>query len=451
MRSKILVFVVLALLLGVTSVAAQDRVQVTWFVGLGTGTNPHQIDVQNEVVAAFNASHPDIQLVINIAPSYEVARDILTTLMASGEAPDIIGPTGFDGSNQFAGNWLDLQPLVDASGYDVSQFPTASVDFFRSDEGLVGLPLATFPSFIVYNRDHFDETGLPYPPAVHGEPYVDADGNEKEWNFETLTELALQLTVDVNGNDATSPDFDPENIVQWGYYHQDMDLREELTFFGADSFFDEANYAAVIPEQWAEEARWYYSAKWEQYFAPTGPQIQSTLLTDEFESGNIAMIHWHTWGIPGLEGSPVNWDLAATPAYNGVITAPLHADTFRVMNTTENPEATFEVLAYLVGEASLDLLSVYGGMPARVEDRAAFFGDLDSKFTQGVNWTVAEEALNFPDIPSHEDWLPNYAKTRDVLAEFQSLLDTTPDLDVDAELERLRQELQVLFDEVKPS
>jgi multiple sugar transport system substrate-binding protein len=159
------------------------------------------------------------------------------------------------------------------------------------------------------------------------------------------------------------------------------------------------------------------------------------------------MIHWHTWGIPGLEGAAVSWDIAATPSYNGTITAPLHADTFRVMNSTKNPEATFTVLSYLVGEASLDLLGVYGGMPAREEDRAAFFANLDEKFP-GVHWEVAEAGLNYPDIPSHEGWMPNYGKSRDVLFAFQSLLDTTPGLDVNAELDRLRDELQTSFDEV---
>ena len=40
-----------------------------------------------------------------------------------------------------------------------------------------------------------------------------------------MSELALKLTVDGNGNNATSGAFDPENIVQFGYHHQWADLR----------------------------------------------------------------------------------------------------------------------------------------------------------------------------------------------------------------------------------
>jgi multiple sugar transport system substrate-binding protein len=255
--------------------------------------------------------------------------------------------------------------------------------------------------------------------------------------------------VDVNGNDATSPDFDTDNIVQWGYYHQDHELREELTTFGAGSFFDAENYAAVVPDHWRDEAAWYYAGLWEKHWAPNQAHLDSALLQDGFESGNIAMIVTHTWALPGFEGTAFTWNLAATPSHNGSITAPLHADTFRVMNTTENPEATFAVLTYLVGEASLDLLSVYGGMPARDEDQAAFFAALDERFPWGVNWEVASEALNYPDIPSHEGWMPNYGKTRDVINETYSLFYSTPGLDVNAELDKLAGELQILFDEVK--
>jgi hypothetical protein len=40
---------------------------------------------------------------------------------------------------------------------------------------------------------------------------------DQEWNWNSLQEVAQKLTVDANGNDATSPDFDPNNIVQFGY------------------------------------------------------------------------------------------------------------------------------------------------------------------------------------------------------------------------------------------
>ncbi|MCI0556211.1 MAG: hypothetical protein L0287_35155 [Anaerolineae bacterium] len=82
--------------------ATSEKVQIRWFVGLGTGTNPEQVAVQEEVVADFNASQDAIELVLEIVP-FEAARDALSTQIASGAGPDIVGPVGWGGSNDFFG------------------------------------------------------------------------------------------------------------------------------------------------------------------------------------------------------------------------------------------------------------------------------------------------------------------------------------------------------------
>ncbi len=134
---------------------------------------------------------------------------------------------------------------------------------------------------------------------------------------------------------------------------------------------------------------------------------------------------------------------------DGVVTAKLHADTFRVLKQTENPEAAFEVLAYLIGDASLDLLKVYGGRPTREADQEAYFAALNDKYTQGVNWDVVIDSINYADNPSHEAWMPNFNKAEDVLQNFSTLIGGTPGLDIDAELDNLVADLQAVFDEVE--
>src|SRR5207248_6612233 len=46
--------------------AAGGRTVVKWYVGLGTGTDPKQIDVQRNVVDQFNKSQQDIYLTLQI-------------------------------------------------------------------------------------------------------------------------------------------------------------------------------------------------------------------------------------------------------------------------------------------------------------------------------------------------------------------------------------------------
>lgn len=445
--SLVMMVSILALTFVFAPAVAQERVRIVWFIGLGTGGAPEQREVQDAVVAAFNAANPDIELVINIAEN-TVARDTLSTLIAAGNAPDIIGPVGSDGANSFGGNWLDLQPLVDATGYDLSQWPQAAVDFYRTPEGLIGLPLATFPSMLYYRPALFDEAGLNYPPANYGDPYVMPDGTEVEWTVDVLREISMILTVDANGFDATEPEFDPSNIVQWGFNFQWYgEGRQIPTMWGAEELWNPETGAAQLPENWREGFRWWYDGMWTDHFIPNAAQEGSDLLGagNSFNSGNLAIAQSHLWYTCCLEGT--EWDMAPVPSYNGQTNVRLHADTFRIFKNTRHPEQAFRVLTYLVGEASLDLLSVYGGMPAREEEQAEFFSRLDERYTQGVNWAVVSQGLQFADNPSHEAWMPNYLKSRDRISAFTTLLSSTPGLDLQAEMDRFVADLQAIFDE----
>jgi multiple sugar transport system substrate-binding protein len=423
-----------------------DAVTIRWFVGLGTGAQPEQIEAQEGVVAAFNEAHDDIELEIEIVDN-EIAFDTLATQVAAGDAPDIIGPLGIRGSNAFAGQFLDLQPYVDSTGYDLSAFEEAQVEFWREESGeLTALPFAVYPSMIYYNVDLFDEAGLEYPPAAYGEPYADGD----PWDMDKLMELAMLLTVDANGNDATSPDFDPANVVQWGFHHQfGDDARAAATFFGSGSFVADDG-SAQIPENWV--AAWQF---WVDLIAagaaPNQAQIDSDVLGagNAFDTGNVAMSFTHLWYTCCVRDEEGNgrefWDLAAVPEYNGTATSKLHADIFRILSSTEHPDEAFTVLTYLLGEAAPVLLDTYGGLPAREDLRDPFFAGLDELFPQGVNWQVALDGLERPDVPSHESNMPNFDEAEAVIDEFEDRLTVEPGLDVAAAAEELRVELDAVF------
>lgn len=428
---------------------AGDKTIVRWFIGLGTGGNEAQLTAQQAAVDAFNAAHPDIELQMEVVQN-EVAYDTLATLIASGDAPDIVGPVGTNGANSFPTSWLDLAPLVESTGYDLSQYPEAAVDFYRTaDGGLSGLPFAVYPAMLYYNRDLFDEAGLNYPPHEVGEMYVMPDGTELPWDFETLRQVGMLLTVDANGNDATSPDFDPENVVQWGYTDQWIqETRALCNPFGAASLEEDGQ--AVWPDSYEDCVQWTYKAIWEDHFYPNAAQEASELLAtpNVFGSGNVGMAQTHLWFTCCIVDAPVdNWDLAVLPANaDGVITSKLHADTYRVMNTTENPEATFEALTYLVGEAAPDLLLAYGALPIREEQQAAYFEAQDANYPQGVDWSVVNKMLAYPDIPSHENFLPNYQEAVVRMQSHLTLLKTEAGLDLAEVTETFLADMQAIYD-----
>jgi multiple sugar transport system substrate-binding protein len=427
---------------------AQAKTVVTWFVGLGTGTDKAQIDVQNAIVEKFNKSQSDIELKINIAASNQAAPDALSTLIASGDAPDIIGPVGFAGANAFPGQWLDLAPLVEKSKYDIKQFPESLVNLYKEADGLVGIPFAVFPGLIYYNIDLFKEAGLEMPPTNFGEKYM-LDGKEMDWDYDTVAAIAKKLTVDTAGKAADEEGFDATKIGQFGFVHQWGTIRSEFSTFGPGSVVD-ADGKVSLPAAWREQAKWLHNGLWKDHFIPNSTYANSDLLKpSEFASGKVAMARVMLWYTCCLADLKSNWDLAPVPSYKGNIYSPTDADTFRIYKGTKNADAAFTVLSYLLGDAALDLLVAYGAYPARPDIQDAYIKAASEKYPSVKNWQIAPKSLEYTVAPGHEANYPNFNKGQQRFTDFRTLLygDTGKDIDVDKEFDKLAADLQKIVDE----
>jgi multiple sugar transport system substrate-binding protein len=426
-----------------------DAVEVRWYCCLGTGEDPAQVPTEEQVVADFNASHPNIHLKLEII-TYDAARDTLATQIAAGNGPDIVGPVGVGGAEAFHGQWLDLASLIAETGYDLTQYGAGAVDFYNiGGEGQIGLPFATYPSMVWYKASMFEEAGLNEPPHSYGEPYVWPDGREAEWNYETVRELGMLLTVDANGLDATQPGFDPENIVQYGFEPQRDDLRGLGAYFGAGNLTGGDGTTVEIPEAWADGWKYIYDGIWQDNFIMDGAIFETPEFNGggfSFFSGRVAMSENFLWSTYGVAEAGDDWNLAAIPSHKGTTTSPLNADTFRIHKDTKHPAEAFEVLTYLLGDASDTLLGLYGGMPARTADQDAFFTTLAEQFPQEVDWQVVKDSVQFADNPNFEAFMPKYNETFDALGTYLTKWTTTGGLDMDAEIEAMRSEIQAIWD-----
>jgi multiple sugar transport system substrate-binding protein len=439
--------------------AAMEKVQIRWFVGLGTGTDPAQVVEQQAVVDAFNASQDRIEAILEVVP-YDSARDTLSTQIAAGNGPDIIGPVGIGGSNDFYGQWMDLAPLIESSNYDTSVFNEALVEFYQTEEGQVGLPWMVFPTGLYYLPSLFDEAGMNYPPANIGDPYVMPDGTELEWSWETLTEVAKMMTVDVNGLTPLDDGFDRDNIVQVGYVPQWSGLHVVGTFFEAGvPYAGEAGaYTAEIPEGWEYAWRWLFDGMWgEQPFIPNGALAGSAEFGggNVFGSGRAAMGQTQLWYTCCMADAG-EWDVASFPSYKGEYHGRMDADTVRMWKGTPHPEEAFEFLTYLIGPGGTEPLvmgigsvepgyAAYGGFPALTEFQASYWETKQEQFPWVTNWLLFDQALAYPDNPSAEAWRPNILEANTRINTFGDLLNNDGTIDFDAELDTLLADLEVIY------
>lgn len=425
-----------------------DVVPIRWFVGLGAGTDAPLIPAQEAIVEEFNATHDNIELTLEVAPDAEQAATLMQTQVAGGNPPDIAGPVGVKGAAQFEGGWLDLTPYLE--DVDLSDFDPALIEFWNQQDVQLGLPFAVFPQVMWFNKALFDEAGLAYPPQEFGAPYVDADGNERPWNIDTLRELSMELTVDANGLTPLDDGFSPDERVQWGFGNMLTDFRGIATMFGPGTFVAEDEETCQVPDNWVDAAAWYHDAMWVDYFHPDPIFGESEILGSGgnwFGSGNLAMGAVHTWYADwGTADLNAGFDIAAMPAASdGTVTAKLHADTFAIPAGTDNPDEAVEVLLWMMSpEIAPKLASVYGGLPALEGAQQTYVDDPANNF--GFTWATAQDALQYPDQPSHEGWWPNYVESSDALVDWWTVTTNDPSADAAAEVQAFCDELQPIFD-----
>ena len=434
------------------SVPSFSPADLRWYCCLGTGEDPTQKPTEDKVAAGFADKYPGSSMKFEVV-TYDDAVATLSTQLAAN-APDIVGPVGIGGLGSFKGQWVDLGPYLTDSNYDMSVYDPKTVEFFQQDGVQVGVPFDLYPSMLWYKKEFFDEIDLTEPPHEWGATYTMPDGSEVDWSYDTLRQVAMLLTVDKNGKDATDPAFDSNNIVQFGFEPQRDDLRQTGAYFGAGSLVGEDGKTVVIPDAWEAAWKFMYDGIWKDHFIMTEAQFNDAKVgggDQAFFGGHVAMANnflWTSYGVTGDEAVVKDWNLAAIPSYNGTTTSPLNADTFSILKNSKNPDAAFAGMAYLHQDSADELLPIYGGIPAVTSQQDPFFQGLENAegYPEGVDWKVAKDAIQYADIPNFEDYMPKYNETLAVLSKYRSRWTTTPGLDMDQEIEKLRAEIQAKWD-----
>ncbi len=425
--------------------AKNEPVTITWFVGFGTGTDPGQIEIHEKIVQEFNDAHDDIELVLLTVPHDEHISKF-STMLAADTPPDLVMPIGIAGIAEFFDEWADIQPLIDTDKYDMSDFYGPTVDLHTYPDKVVGLPLGVFPTVIFYNEDIFDTAGLDYPPHKFG---------QSDWTLNALVDLSKALTLDENGNDANSPDFDWEKTVQWGWDGLSWaSFGEYPPKFGglAIPVSQDFTKAMVNSDAWVKSAQWMADNVWERHIRATGEQagVFDDAGGDPFGSGMVAMWECHSWMSYAFEDwtDSFNWNMAAVPAGpNGDIAAAIHADTFAIPKSSKHQKEAWEVAKWLAQPDILNMLSQnWGGIPARKSLADVWRKDMGDKYPH-QDFQVFFDAIDYLDAPNHEAWTPEYNKVQDALNTAIDLIMTGENLNVQQVMDAANDEIQGYLDE----
>lgn len=305
---------------------ASEKVTIK-FSGWG---EPNEKKLYEELIKTFESQNPDIKVQYIHIPADYAGK--MNTVLAGGSAPDVF----YAGDGDIArwiklGAIMNIQEMVDSSGFDLSDMFQSAVDRYRYDGAIMGkgdlyaLPMDVAGTVLYYNKELFDAAGVPYPSP------------ETPMTFEQLLDTAKKLTKDTNGDG--KPDQYGMGPIWWEGYvwgNGGKILNDERTEF-------------VLNEEKAVEALQFAADLGNVHkVVPDARALQSMNDGQMFETGKLAMITSGRWAVPVYRNLKFDWDVAPIPA-NGVWSGWSASTGYSVWSKSKYPEQAFRFAAFLAG------------------------------------------------------------------------------------------------------
>ncbi len=289
MKAKLSLLVLVALLLSLAPISAQDA-EITLTMGSWRVDDVAQMEA---LLAAFHEAHPNITITFDPTnpPDYNAT---LRTQLEGGTAPDLFYLRSYATSRQLFEEGY-LEPLGDLPGL-MENFTDAARAPWATEDGLpYGVPFIAVSHGVYYNMDLFAELGLEIPQTWE----------ELIATAQTIKDAGYDAFANASGDAWTIAEIVFMNIAPTfigGYEGRQAYLNGERCFNDAGSvaaFQAVADIAPFLPE--GQEALTYYDSQ----------QI--------FLMGEAAMWFGGSWDIPVFESEEPDfeWSVFGIPAPEG--------------------------------------------------------------------------------------------------------------------------------------
>ena len=318
--------------------------------------SPQEKTAVEAMITSFNESHPDIQVRGQHIPTDYGVK--LSTMVAGSTAPAV----GYLDATM-ALPWAEEGVLLELTSY-FEEDDTVSERFedtLYEVDGKVygGWPVAE-TMITYYNKAIFDEAGLEPPPATA----------EEAWTWDEFVEVAKKLTTDRNGNDATSPDFDSENIETYGLsFPRWWAIYLPLIASNGGAFVNEEGTEMLINQPEAVEVlQNLQDLIYVHHVSPTPTQSEAFPAAEVLmQTGKVAMTFEGHWKVLDYSQLPnLEWSMGVLPYFDTPTTLLVSAGTV-VFSDAPCPDAVWEFYKYHNDPANVDLFKKGLWMPLQLE------------------------------------------------------------------------------------
>lgn len=360
--------------------STEDQVNLTMSIW---GNEQHQ-EMLNGLFEEFYKTHPNVNVTIETVP-YADYQQKMSVLAAGKELPDI-GWVAERMAPQFMANGIlrDLSSLEEDADFKFDDIIPSTLDMWRVEDKLYGIPFSTPPMLLYYNKSMFEDANLPTPNELA------ASG---EWTWEKLAELAKQLS-DGEGAERT---------------------------YGVNLWIDFSNYSTMMAHTWSNGGELFNENMtdfiWdEQKGLDTFEYLKKLMFEDRshvppgevipFEGGKLGMYTAYYSYISRLRDlDTFEWDIAPLPAGSQGNVTMLGMAGLVAFEDSDHPEEALELLKFLMSPEGIEQHSQYFVPPREsVLSSEQFISAPGNPSKESMQAAMIDQMATGRTAPLHENW-----------------------------------------------
>ncbi|HET6456475.1 MAG TPA: sugar ABC transporter substrate-binding protein [Armatimonadota bacterium] len=336
-RSLACLLALCMLLPGCGKRSSSGRTEIVYF----TRATPDQLEVWRQATKEFMRLNPDVKVRFENLP-YAQYWDNLQTMNDAGDAPDII----YMESSRFAkfassGAIENLQPYIQRDGdVDLPDFYPAALDSYRWKGDIYGLPNDIAIGVVFWNKDLFDEAGVPYPLAL------DPSG-KPGWTWNDYLKASKMLTFDFDEDGR----IDQYGTLTGDWRHFVWQNRGEVVDNPANPARSTMNTPAV-----REALQWLVDLRFKHHVTPQPGEFADMGGYEMFMTGKVAMVFGGHWDVPTYSKiTRFRWDVAPLP--KGKVRANnAYGSCLSIPSKSRHKEAAWRYIKFLAGAKGQEIM-----------------------------------------------------------------------------------------------
>lgn len=349
-----------------------------------TWGNPAQLELYEGLTADFTAQHPNIEVQIDTIPFADYQQK-MSVLAAGRELPDIAWVSERM-VPQFMANGIleDVSSIVDDEAFDSADIIPSTLELFRSDGKLYGLPFSTPPSVVFYNADLFKKAGLSTPNEL---------AKQGKWTWAEFEQAAKAIKTSAGS----------QNV------------------YGANFFRDWKTWIILASYSWSNGSGPFNKDMtqytWnDQYGVETLDMLSRMMFTDashpkageqvNFESGQIGMIFDnYSFVSKAREIKNFEWSIAPMPSGSQGSVPMMGQAGYVLFKDGDHPEEAKELLKFLAGKEGVQKTSAFFVPPRQsVLSSDEFLNVEGNPDPEHIKQAVIEEMPKAVVQPGHIKW-----------------------------------------------